>query len=82
MQITTHGHCRCCQCTKQGKQALFTNEVVEEAEEDREGAIPMPLKKRVHVVHYVVDYVVDQFTCLTTKEHLQHIWETTVHPRA
>ena len=46
--------------------------------EDKEkGTRLVPLKKRVHVVNYVVNYGVVRFTCLTSQEHLQHAWDIT-----
>ena len=53
--------------TMQGKQALFTNQVVEQATEDRR---LLALKKGVPVVKYIVNYGVDKSICLTTQEHL------------
>ena len=42
--------------TMQGKQALFTHQGVEQSAEDRRtGARLVTLKKRVHVVDYIVD---------------------------
>ena len=39
------------------------------------------LKKRVPVVHFIVNYCVDKCTYLTTQEHLQHAWGITFqHP--
>ena len=33
------------------------------------------LKKRIHVVIFVVNNGVDKSTCLTNQEHLQHAWD-------
>ena len=45
-----------------GKHALLTNQVVEQAvEERREAAVLVTLNERVHVVNYVVNYVLDKF---------------------
>ena len=62
----------------QGKQALFTNLVVEQATEDRrKGTRLVTLKKRVHIFNYIVSYGVGKSTCLTTQEHLHHAWGIT-----
>ena len=61
--------------TMQGKQALFTNQVVEQATEDR---ILVTLTKGAPVVKYIVNYGVDNSICLTTQEHLQHAWGITL----
>ena len=59
-----------------------TIKVGEQAAEDRgKGTGLVTLKKRVPVVHFMFNYVVDKSTCLTTQEHLQHAWDITLqHP--
>ena len=50
-------------------------------EDRRKGARLVTIKKRVHVVIYVVTYGVDKSTYLTNQEHLEHAWDITLqHP--
>ena len=51
----------------QGKQALFTSQVVEQAADNtRKGTRLETLKKGVPVLSYIVNYGVDKSTYLTT----------------